>query len=194
MSKFVYFMRPVGMTTPVKIGCSDMPMQRLAALSCWSPFPLEIVATIPGNFVLERNIHACLWDMHSHREWFNDDGRIAAIIDKLLAGVPIHKAMDLSARIRRSANGNHWKQRPETKKRCSYAMRVSWADRKFDTPEHYYTVPDDIKAIVNSWRTYGYGAKGRVPTAEDYAKLDAFLADPLPRMTRHERSPMRKAA
>jgi len=93
---FVYFMRMVSGVGPVKIGCSENPAMRLSTYGTWSPYPLEIVAQIPGSRELEWNIHDCFFDLHSHREWFHPSPRIATVIDKLKAGVAIEQAMDLA--------------------------------------------------------------------------------------------------
>lgn len=52
----VYFIRPVGMDGPVKIGGSGVPKNRLNNLMTWSPFPLEVAATDDGGYPLERRI------------------------------------------------------------------------------------------------------------------------------------------
>ena len=46
--KRVYFLRPVGHLTPIKIGCSLRPENRLETFATWSPLRLEVVATAPG--------------------------------------------------------------------------------------------------------------------------------------------------
>lgn len=54
MSRRVYFIKPVGLAGPIKIGCSYSPEKRRSALDCWSPFALEIIAQIDGGANLER--------------------------------------------------------------------------------------------------------------------------------------------
>ena len=68
MNTFVYFLKPVRKKGPIKIGCSFRPVSRLTAMMSWSPYKLEIVAQIEGDFVLERKIHNCFADSHSHGE------------------------------------------------------------------------------------------------------------------------------
>lgn len=96
--EYVYFIRPIGMLGPVKIGCSYLPTARLQMMSRWSPYPLEIVATIPGGPLLERNIHECLADAYSHREWFLPTPAVLALVDGLIAGKSVGECIDLSAR------------------------------------------------------------------------------------------------
>lgn len=67
---FVYFIRRSDGEGPFKIGHSEHPEGRLASLMCWSPYPLTIVATIPGHRRLEQRFHAKFADAHSHGEWF----------------------------------------------------------------------------------------------------------------------------
>ena len=66
----VYFIKPIGMEGPIKIGCSFSPTARRETLETWSPFALEIVAEIEGEFRLERQFHALFSDSHQRREWF----------------------------------------------------------------------------------------------------------------------------
>src|SRR3546814_2529964 len=68
--RFVYFIKPVGMGGPVKIGCSYSPDARRNTLDTWSPFALEVVATIKGDEEMERRFHAKFQDTHERREWF----------------------------------------------------------------------------------------------------------------------------
>lgn len=96
MSNYVYFMRAKFPDSPIKIGHSWMPEQRLMALTIWSPYPLEIILTIPGDIALERNIHNCFADCHSHCEWFKPSPRLTVAIREMQLGVPVHQAIDLT--------------------------------------------------------------------------------------------------
>jgi hypothetical protein len=84
---FVYFIRPIGMKGPVKIGCSLSPDGRRETLETWAPFPLEVVASIPGSQELERRFHALLKDFHSHREWFHWCPALEEIIQAVANGI-----------------------------------------------------------------------------------------------------------
>jgi len=110
-AQYVYFMRQVGGVGPIKIGVSASPKSRLDMLATWSPTPLELVAVIPGDAALERNIHECFADYHSHREWFNAGPRLVAALAALVSGEPIERAVDLDARIgklpNKKDNGRH---------------------------------------------------------------------------------------
>lgn len=82
----VYFLRPIGAEGPVKIGSSRDPWGRLTTYRSWSPIPLELVATIPGNVHAERGFHAMFADLHSHHEWFHASPRLTAVIEAVRAG------------------------------------------------------------------------------------------------------------
>jgi len=94
----IYFLRPAGEDGPIKIGCSFDPYIRLGQYVSWSPYPLEIILTIPGTMALEKNIHECFCDTHSHGEWFHASPRLLEAIEGLKAGKPIHEVVDLANR------------------------------------------------------------------------------------------------
>lgn len=95
----VYFLKPVGMDGPIKIGCGFDPRERLGQYLTWSPFPLEVIVTIPGSINLERNIQDCFLDCHSHSEWFRAEPRLLDAIEALKRGVPVAEAIDLTKRL-----------------------------------------------------------------------------------------------
>lgn len=82
----VYFIRPVGMNGPVKIGCSVHPPQRLYAMLAWSPFPLEIAATIDGDHWVERRFHARFIHLHERNEWFSWSPELGSTIEAINSG------------------------------------------------------------------------------------------------------------
>lgn len=86
MTRQVYFIRPVGMEGPVKIGCSYEPQSRMKALQAWSPYPLEIAAAVPGDMKLERKLHRRFAQHRSHNEWYRGHPDISAVIDTAKAG------------------------------------------------------------------------------------------------------------
>lgn len=92
----MYFLRPIGMQGPIKIGKSQHPRARLASYSNWSPFPLELIVEIPGGLSLEKQIHDCFADAHSHREWFHATPRLLKFIADIAAGMPVAEAVDLT--------------------------------------------------------------------------------------------------
>ncbi|MGN6290422.1 MAG: GIY-YIG nuclease family protein [Sphingopyxis terrae] len=82
----VYFIKPIGMDGPIKIGQSKSPATRARDLSRWSPFPLEVVAEIDGGRELEERFHAAFIDHHEHLEWFSAHTDILGAIASINAG------------------------------------------------------------------------------------------------------------
>lgn len=82
----VYFIRPVGMDGPVKIGFSHNVNARLNVLQQASPFLLEVAATAPGGKEVERRFHAMFYSSHSHGEWFHASPALSASITALNGG------------------------------------------------------------------------------------------------------------
>jgi hypothetical protein len=82
----VYFIRPIGMASPVKIGRAIFPKSRRTALATWSPFDLEIVATIPGGRDLEERFHALFIAHHWRQEWFHGSELMEKVINQINSG------------------------------------------------------------------------------------------------------------
>jgi hypothetical protein len=82
----IYFIKPVGMAGPVKIGRSCSPDKRLETLRTWSPFPLEIVAQIDGPPELERRFHQHFIDLYESHEWFRVSNELEAVIREINEG------------------------------------------------------------------------------------------------------------
>jgi len=97
--RHIYFMRPIGQDGPIKIGSSRAPERRLATYMEWSPYPLEIVVSMPGDMRTEWAIHRCFADAHSHDEWFRPIPRLLAAVERLIEGVPLEDAIDLSKQL-----------------------------------------------------------------------------------------------
>lgn len=93
--KFVYFMKPVGMDGPIKIGCTIDIGERLNQLARWSPFPLELVAHVEGGPRLERKLHSYFREHHSHKEWFSPSPMLLALIAHINGGGAIEDLIDI---------------------------------------------------------------------------------------------------
>lgn len=100
---YVYFVRRVDGTGPVKVGYSTCPVWRLDQLAAWSPEPLELVAVVPGPAVLERRFHALFASTHSHHEWFVVTPLVQSVIDRCIAGTFDVSSLPEPRRIVRSA-------------------------------------------------------------------------------------------
>lgn len=55
--RLVYFARVVGTVGPIKIGCSTAPRYRCKQLGFDVAASIEVIATAPGDYMLERNLH-----------------------------------------------------------------------------------------------------------------------------------------
>lgn len=64
----VYFLKAGSF---LKIGkCTGHPVARVTNLQTGCPYPIEIVAYIPGGLLLERELHARFSHHHAYGEWF----------------------------------------------------------------------------------------------------------------------------
>lgn len=86
MTGHVYFIKPIGIPGPVKIGHSSVPLIRLAQIEVWSPLPLEIIGVVAGDLRMEGGLHALLREHHSHGEWFRPTKPVLSTIDCILSG------------------------------------------------------------------------------------------------------------
>lgn len=84
--KRVYFIKPIGMDGPIKIGASKSPGDRCGSLETWCPFPLEVVAELAGTTEIERRFHAMFRLDHRGHEWFNVTDRLLDVIASINAG------------------------------------------------------------------------------------------------------------
>lgn len=168
----IYFlqMQPNG---PIKIGCSTQPKLRRETLQGWSPYELKILATVPGKFDLESNIHDCFADLHMRGEWFSPGDRLIASINKIASGVPVEIAIDLGARVA-SIKAKRPRKReitssPNYKKYCSYNHLLRPGLRK-----RGFAIPLDASRILHRWQK-NYEA---LPSAPEFARLDEILKNP----------------
>ncbi|MDB5603539.1 MAG: hypothetical protein JWP25_439 [Bradyrhizobium sp.] len=184
----VYFIKPVGLDGPIKIGCSGVPAQRVIDLGAWSPWPLELIGTVPGAFADEQFLHQCFAASHSHREWFHSTAALRDIIAKILAAGSIAPAR-AALSPRGSIRGGPGKTRtPDQRKRSSYAHRIRWALRKLRVETEaeltYCSEPADIRAIMGKWAGAAYrNIPGTPPTESEIARLEQFLARPASEVT-----------
>lgn len=82
----IYFLRPATGHGPIKIGCSRWPENRLHQYTKWSPEPLCIVGTVPGDHRLEGRIHRYLEAHALHHEWFAPDPFVVETMTRILDG------------------------------------------------------------------------------------------------------------
>lgn len=157
----VYFIRPIGMQGPVKIGCSKSPDGRRKTLENWSPFALEIIAEIDGNELLERQFHARFRHLHERREWFRWSPEIDEVVAQIRNGSFDAGTLPPPAKVTGCDNGIPRRRTEAQRRQFSYSLRVSHMEWRSG-----YSCPI---------RPYGVVERG---TAEDLAAVEAYLADP----------------
>lgn len=176
----VYFIRPVGMDGPIKIGCSQKPLQRLKALSPWSPFPLELIGSVRGDFGDEVELHKRFSDLHTHREWFMSSPLLRHAIERILGGESISDVCRDIAPKKSIRNQNKPIRTPDRDLFLQYGRKIKRAIEKRSNKEGSYYTPSDIKTIMHRWRCDRVnGHLPITPSPEEFARLDEYIADPM---------------
>lgn len=176
--KQVYFMRPIGMAGPVKVGCSVMPKDRLKALDIWSPFPLEIIASAPGSHCNERAVHWHLRDDRLHGEWFRWSERLSALVSHVqrAGSLPPLEASPYGKTGKR--RGNNPSRHPEwTKEKTQLTARVSRAERHAFGWSGNGIRPKRISDLIASY----HGPFTPPPTLDVRTGLEAYISELLAR-------------
>jgi hypothetical protein len=175
----IYFIKPIGMDGPIKIGFSTKPIIRLETLSTWSPFPLEIIGHVPGKLEDETFIHQCFSDVHTHREWFLSTPALRSAIQLILNAGTVDAIRQTLIPKDGIKNRSRKPRSAAAKLQTSYKMRIVWATKRLrgNTPptEAYYKAPPDVEAIVRKW-DYCRG-QYEMPSEAEIARLDDFLAN-----------------
>ena len=159
---FVYFLRPVGAEGPIKIGCSQSPESRLAAILPWSPINLEIVARMAGDEEVEARLHNRFGDEWMHGEWFAASPALTETILAVANGTFDLSCLPEPKRLparRKPMTARH-------RLRLSYGQKISHALRGYFTPA-------SITALCRQLETCP-----EVEVADIRARLDAVIADP----------------
>lgn len=164
----VYFIRPVGMLGPIKIGCSFSPDTRRATLDTWSPFALAIVAEIEGGMDLERRFHARFKGQHERREWFSWSHDLQETIDAISAGVFDIAGLPDPENLANKAGGN---RRPRTHaERLAFSYRIRFVNTEKRLSRRYHCRPNPAE-IAGS-------ISDGTATPELFALADDMLAQP----------------
>jgi hypothetical protein len=178
---FVYFVKPIGLDGPIKIGCSFTPEGRLSALMTWSPWPLEIIATVRGDRDLEKNIHECFAHSHSHREWFRSTPELRAAIAKIAGGAPVAEAIDLTARhgtiLSLARLKRDWTPERRAYTKMNHQLRAAEHRAAKRRGVERLHIPADADAIMRRW--WGsFGDYGPPPTEKEARRLADIVARP----------------
>lgn len=182
--KHIYFMKPIGMIGPIKIGCSGWPDERVKQLMVWSPYPLEIVHSFEGGQSTERKLHHCFADLHSHGEWFHPGTRLLKAIEAMKNGTPVELAVDFNDDKGSILNGRCGKRQvpPELVGFLSYSSKLRHAAIKAGKAAgDSRVIPDDVREILRKWegyRAYRQPRKPVRPNEEQFRRLDEVIADP----------------
>lgn len=179
--KFVYFVRPIGMDGPIKIGCSTKPLDRLAILSAWSPFPLELIGSVPGTFSDEARLHRRFSDLHTRKEWFMSSPLLRQTIELILSGVSVKDACKQLTLKKPIRNQSRPVRTPDRELFLSYGTRVRKAARDvYDQGEHKkHYVPSDVRKILHDWRCDRFNGHTPItPSSEQFARIEEFIANP----------------
>lgn len=115
----IYFAGAVG---KVKIGCSSRPTDRILSVGEWIPYPITMLAIMPGSYALEAALHRMFAEEWSHGEWFDASLRLLDFIEKVRLGLPveiINRELSIEADRRRKAISDkkciaRWKRRLPT--------------------------------------------------------------------------------
>ncbi len=125
----VYFIKPIGMDGPIKIGTSISPDGRRKTLAKWCPFPLEIVAELDGGVKLEGSFHNLFAELHIGHEWFRAAPELVATVEKIAAGTfdidSLPEPSSLAKRYRRA-----YYDTPEYRYGCSVRSRLNALQRR----------------------------------------------------------------
>ena len=131
---YVYFMRPVGMPAPVKIGWAYDPAKRLKDFDLRSPLRLVLAASMPGNLSLERQFHAAFRDSHSHGEWFFGSSALTRTIEAVAAGAFDVSTLPAPQQLPRTCT---WKITPVIRERRSLSRLLTNHQRRTNIPTPY---------------------------------------------------------
>lgn len=72
----------------LKIGkATGHPSARLPALRTGCPYPMTLLASMPGGLKEEMALHKRFKALHSHGEWFRHEGPLRAFVEQIGMGV-----------------------------------------------------------------------------------------------------------
>lgn len=81
MRSFVYFLEPEGIDL-IKIGYSVSPRSRVVSQMQWSPIPVTLLATAPGDAFSEAQLHHRFRADRQHCEWFKVSDELRALVEE----------------------------------------------------------------------------------------------------------------
>lgn len=178
----VYFIKPVGMDGPIKIGCSGAPLGRLKTFSTWSPFELELMGSVEGGHSDETALHRRFSDMHTRHEWFMSSPLLRQTIERILGGMSVKDACKGIAEKNSIKGQKHPARTPDRVKYRLYGNQIRKAQRLVQRQNPgvgRWRQPDYVTEIMRNWRCDRVrGHEPIIPTPEQFRLLDEFIADP----------------
>ena len=178
-SSKVYFIKPVGMDGPIKIGSSTCPAKRLETLAVWSPFPLEMIVDVDGDLADEQFIHSCFADVHSHKEWFNASKMLTDTIERIAKSGSLDWVRDELKPIGRIRNvGKGSRPCPEYRVGIrSYNARIRAAENGLRDVGFKDFRDGAVSEIMNRWYGNSYRRiAGFRPSPSEFAQLEEYIS------------------
>lgn len=181
-SAYIYFIKPVGLDGPIKIGCSGIPEDRLVSLAAWSPFPLEVIGKTPGTLKDEGFLHRCFSEYHSHHEWFYFTPALGEIITKILASSidEVRGSLILGKSIRKPRAKRP--ERTESQKlEALFVKRIKATQKRLRIANYHgaWYNPRDVAGIMSRWSGNSYRQiKAIHPTDAEITRLEEYLSAP----------------
>lgn len=170
MNGVVYFVR-AGEDGHIKIGfTASKPSERIANLQTGNPVPLILVAVVPGEPILERQLHQRFAQYRGIGEWFKPGSELVAFIDgaRLAGGMAaIRRAEDLPSETQLAfgLSGREFKQ----------LVRIVHDEiieaRAYAKAEH---------AVGADWRDLMFTDGQPDATSEEYAEVQISIAESYP--------------
>lgn len=175
----VYFIKPIGMEGPIKIGFSDVPLNRLINLGAWSPLPLEIIGTVPGSRKDESFLHASFSSAYSHREWFHPTLPLLEAIKRILAAGSIEAVRETLPPCGKIPRKARKAVTDSVKLRRSYEARIRHCTRKLrsEDPKTGWHEPHDVEGIISRW-CGDFRTPEMYPSDAEIARIEQYLAAP----------------
>lgn len=172
--KRVYFMKPIGMAGPIKVGCSIAPESRLKSLDIWSPFPLEIIATAEGGNGHERAVHWHLRDDRLHGEWFSASARLLDLIAfvKASGALPPLETPPYG-KTGRGRGANPGRDHELSLAKARLTRRIHRAERHAWGFWDRERRPQWVMDVHDSWQ----GAFTPMPDAETMLRIEEYISD-----------------
>lgn len=181
--KFVYFLKPKNMDGPIKIGCSDTPISRLMIFAAWSPFPLELIGSVPGTFKDETRLHSCFSHYHSHGEWFHSATDLQETIQTILAEGSLRSTISALKPTGKIRSNIPRRKRTDCERKCNKyrcSIRATQNRLRNGNEKGAWHAPEDVVAVMSRWSGNSYRKMaGTPPTAMEIVRLDTYLADPV---------------